>query len=234
MEGGCSSGGSLPLINVARWTQDLRRTMPCGGTMHILPGLDGTEMTQAARNAGLRVIPLPFTRWPMPHAVATWGYNRVPPGMVVPVGQAETEFHNAVRDQVARDIGRGRGAIMEVELSTPLTSFSARADIIAQGRQEAGDTSQVIVEIKTGPSSEFTVNQSYIYALALVGGHLTSPDHRLPSVGLMPGTPLPKMDLLLLCTDGPGQAFRPYVLRAAEVDSADTLAAVMAAIRAFR
>ena len=136
--------------------------------------------------------------------------------------------------QVARDIGRGRRAIMEVELSTPLTSFSARADIIAQGRQEAGDTSQVIVEIKTGPSSEFTVNQSYIYALAPVGGHLTSPDHRLPSVGLMPGTPLPKMDLLLLCTDGPGQAFRPYLLRAAEVDSADTLAAVMAAIRAFR
>ena len=212
---------------IANLGQQLRRALPAGLTVNVLPGRP-YKLLAAAKLAGLVVRPLDATKWPFPNLMLRHGQGD---GILSPtlVGQAEIAFHNAVRDDVARmmSISPGGAAIKEVRLAATFTQLRADADIIARGARGAGYAPQVLVEVKTGLFSDLNQNQSYIYALALVGGHLRSLDPNLPRVGLVPDVLMPAMDFLLVTTEAAGSPYEFWLIRAAQVNNATSVAQIM-------
>jgi hypothetical protein len=66
--------------------------------------------------------------------------------------------------------------------------------------------SPFIVEVKTGPGAQFTYSQMTVYPMAQIGGHVSSPNASLGSVGLTPGELLPPLDVYVYWIVNPGGA----------------------------
>ena len=60
------------------------------------------------------------------------------------------------------------------------------------------------IEMKTGFDAEFTPNQREVYRMICLGGHAVSFDPRIRELGLVPGAPLPPMNIMIAHTYGPG------------------------------
>ena len=109
----------------------------------------------------------------------------------------------------------------------------ADADIVARAPRRITEASHCFFEIKTGTYSDVRWNQQYVYALALVGGHVSSASGKVLGVGLTPLVPLPAMDFLLVAADPPDFAAQFFLVKASEVNGVETLALVMARIAAL-
>jgi hypothetical protein len=173
----------------------------------------------------MSVNTLSLDQWP-------WGF--LLPGIEL-VGQDEIDRHDRLRDHLADGINAAPGggaAVTEISLTAAGSRIRADADIIAKAPRSS-EASHTLFEVKTGPYADIRWNQQYVYALALVGGHVSSASAKLAKVGLAPLTQLPAMDFLLVAADPPDFKAQFYLIRASEVNGAATLALVMARIAAL-
>lgn len=112
------------------------------------------------------------------------------------------DFHDQLRDDFAEALRKaGNTVLTEVPLiligDPPVP---ARIDILF--RTPAGLLYGI--DVKTGPNSRFTPQQEIVYPHALVGGMVVAPDLRISALGLIPGKPLPPIDIHEVYADGPG------------------------------
>ena len=216
-------------LRMAQLAQLFQRSFPRRTIVNVLP-TPANHLALAAGMAGMDVKVLVAAEWPFPELISRFPRH----GAMKPllVGQAETAQHNMIRDRLADQLNAAPGgaAIIEVAMSATLSQVRADADIVCRAPKLRGSAKQVFFEVKTGRFSEIRPNQRYIYALALLGGHVTSNNQRLPKVGLRPGVPMPAMDFMLVTADPPDYLPAFALLRASQVDRAATLAMIMGEI----
>lgn len=207
-------------------SQGLRARFQAGTRVNVLPR-HPNHMADAARMAGLAVTFRPAALWPCPGLIHRLSQDGLPG--VQTIGKNEIARHNAVRDYIANGLrtAPNGAAIIEVRLVAEGSQIRADADIVSRGARAPGAAQQAFFEIKTGTYSEIRPNQQYVYALTLVGGHVTSYHPGLPTVGLPVGASLPAMDFVLMDVLDDG-TIEPALILASQVDRTSTLEQLMA------
>lgn len=217
--------------HVLHLSHAFRSRFKAGTTVFVLPKYPST-IAEAARIAGMDVSFRPASKWPFPDLMDHLSRNGIPD--FAKVGWEEIARHNAARDHIADGLRAvpGGAAIIEVRLIANASSMRADADIVSNGARVPGAAQQAFFEVKTGTYSEIRINQQYVYALTLVGGHVTSSHPQLALVGLSPNVPLPPMDFVLIDVL-PSGAIEPALILASQVDRVKTLELVMGSIAAL-
>jgi hypothetical protein len=100
---------------------------------------------------------------------------------------ANRDYHDEVVEKIARIVRRlGCRAETEIQL-VALDGVSARADILMM----TPDGRLFIIEVKTGVGPKYEDSQRLLYPMAMLGGHVFSPDPRIAEFGFAPGELLP-------------------------------------------
>jgi hypothetical protein len=89
-----------------------------------------------------------------------------------------------------------------------INGMTAIADIVAS----LPGTTAFVLEVKIGENASFTPAQRIVYPMLQVGGHVSSADPRLASVGLTPAVRLPPLDVYVYWVRVPGQRGEVYKL----------------------
>lgn len=119
-------------------------------------------------------------------------------------GVLDTAYQGVFHDWLVQDLAnyfRAKGATVLTNVRlVAVDGTTAVADMLiwVPGKPP------VIVEVKTGIDPTFTPNQRRIYPMAQIGGHVTTPDSRISAMGIVPGTPLPPLEVFFAYQQGPG------------------------------
>ncbi len=122
------------------------------------------------------------------------------------------EFHDKLRDFMVDQL-RAAGNTIETEVKLILPGdppIAARLDIL--GRNKAGEL--LGVEIKTGDDPTFTPEQMVVYPHAAGGAGVWSPDRKITNPGLVPGRPLPAIEITTVYARAEGERLRYWVIPA--------------------
>lgn len=142
------------------------------------------------------------------------GHQRTATGVSPNFTIEDIDFSNGFHDHFVEYwkkevLASGGKVITNITLTSISGAFTARADMLVIPREQ---TRPFFVEVKTGESSTFTPMQSALYPLLQVGGHVRSRDFRIAQFGLIPGAPLPPMEVFVIDVPGPGRQFSGYFL----------------------
>ncbi len=218
-------------VSPAAASHALRARFTPGTLVHVLP-TQGNRMAAAARQAGLTVAFRPASFWPYASLIERLSRKANP--FLIEAGWDEVARHNAVREDLVRGIRAtpGGAAIIEVNLKSTVTPQRADADIVARAPKRPLASAQVFFEIKTGASAEIRLNQQYVYALTLIGGHVISTHPQLSLVGLTAALPLPPMDFIFVDVQPPDWKYQFAMVLASEVNQAASITQVTAYVAA--
>jgi hypothetical protein len=102
-------------------------------------------------------------------------------------------YHDIVVARLAA-IFRSEGIPTEVQV--PLVAIGSKVPAIADIIIKNPGTGQIfIIEVKTGDSPKFTFGQAYVYPLATLGDHVSSPSLKILTFGFLPNEPLPPIEV---------------------------------------
>jgi hypothetical protein len=111
-------------------------------------------------------------------------------------------YHDFLVEHLADVTRKAGGVAIESVRLVGITGDVAVADLVVK---PVGWPFPFIIEVKTGNDPTLSLSQAKVYALALVGGHVTSNDPAVAKLGLVPGTPFPPLPVLAVYTRGPGE-----------------------------
>ena len=213
---------------LAQW---LRARFPPGTTAYVLPPSDPDPGAEAGRLSGMNVKHLEPSAWPYPALMnLRWGN----PDYALPTIKIQYQgFHDALRDSIAiNPQSAGNLVLKEVELNSRVLPATAVADMLVKPTKSGMRCS--MLEVKTREYGDLSNNQSYVYALGLVGNHVSTLDARIVQLGFQPLTPLPAMDFLLITCAGPRRRWYPYLVPADVVNVTATMLALQQYVTVVR
>lgn len=114
------------------------------------------------------------------------------------------DYHDAVVQALKGYLAQNGGVVVTGVTLNAVNGMTAVADMVAK----LPGAPAFIVEVKTGPGAQFTYPQMIVYPMAQVGGHVSSPNASLTSLGLAPGEPLPPLDVYVYWVVNPSQPGR--------------------------
>ena len=109
-------------------------------------------------------------------------------------------YHDEVVELLRRATIAGGGTAITLVPLTAIDGTVAIADLIVS----VPGYGTFVIEVKTGENPTFTMPQRRIYPMLQVGGHVTSWKITLDTVGLIPGEPLPPLDVYIYWARKPG------------------------------
>ena len=111
-------------------------------------------------------------------------------------------YHDFLRDEFADVLRKaGNTVLTEVPLVLPGDPpITAKVDILFR----TIDGLIYGIEVKTGDDPSFTPQQRIVYPHVEAGGIVVSPDPSLPTLGLTPGVPFDRIEIVVMKTAGPG------------------------------
>lgn len=101
------------------------------------------------------------------------------------------DYHDAVVQAFKGYLVQKGGIVVTGVTLNAVNGVTAVADIVAK----LPEAPPFIVEVKTGPGAQFTYPQMIVYPMAQIGGHVSSPNASVTALGLVPGEPLPPLDV---------------------------------------
>jgi hypothetical protein len=107
----------------------------------------------------------------------------------------DVAYYGQLHDKLLRFLAnacraKGGVAITETRLIAA-NGAVARVDVILKAHPN--DPVALAIEIKTLKKPQYRANQSSVYEMAMLGGHVMSPDQKIEQIGYYPNTPLPPM-----------------------------------------
>jgi hypothetical protein len=107
----------------------------------------------------------------------------------------DVAYYGQLHDKLVRFLAnacraKGGVAITETRLIAA-NGAVARVDVILKAR--SNDPVALAIEVKTLKKPQYRTNQSSVYEMAMLGGHVISPDQKIEQIGYSPNTPLPPM-----------------------------------------
>jgi hypothetical protein len=124
---------------------------------------------------------------------------------LIPVAY-QGHYHDQLVETLRQITVQGGGAAVTQVPLTARNGVTAVADLIV----DIPGKGNFIVEVKIGENPQYTPSQRAIYAMAPIGGHLTSSKAAIAVVGLKSGEPLPPLPVLVYWAPGPGRPVRRW------------------------
>ena len=162
----------------------------------------------AVRLAGMDVSFLPSAFWPFSGLVDRLSRKANP--FLIEAGWDEAIRRRAVRDDLVQGIRAtpGGAAMVEVDMRAMARPLSANAAILALARQMPSAAGRLFFDLQTGPTASVGLNQRDMYAMALLGGSVTSGNDQLPELGLTPGIALPALNFIFVDVQPPDWGYQ--------------------------